>query len=157
MLDTNSYTFHYLTDEEQPYYLEVTYHGSTVIAGFAPGDIGDTAVFEITDKYDGKQLATVNIRHADMVNQWHDLVTKAHHLVLSLHAEAVKQAERDKEWTKLLNQAMSRFENIDQYLAKSGELVDSRNVGDKDIELMKAVVEALTTAGDKLDLIADPE
>lgn len=157
MLDTNSYTFKYLTDEEQPYYLEVTFHNSTVVTGFAPGDVGDMAAFEVTDKLTGEQLACINIGHLDMVNEWHSIVTKAHHLVLDLHAKAVEQAKRDKQWAELLAKATERFENIDRYLGSMSELLDSRNVTDEDIRNIHSVVDSLTNAGHKLDLIDDPE
>ena len=158
MLDLHLYQFIYTTDPDDPYHLEIGFNNVAVAVGFAPGDnFSGARAFEVIDKFDGRQLACININHVDIVVAWQGIVTKAHHLALELHAEAVEQAARDKAWTQLLNQAMSRFENIDQYLAKSSELIDSRNVTTKDVEHMAEVVRSLTVAGDKLDLIADPD
>lgn len=157
MLDLHLYQFTYTTDSEQPYYLGITFNNSEVVVGFAPGEVGDTAAFEVTDKFNGAQLAHVNITHLDMVTAWHNIVTKAHHIVLKLHAEALEQAERDRKWAKLLSRATERFKNIERYFNGAVDLNELRSVTASDLGFMTSVVEALTIAGDKLDLIADPD
>lgn len=155
MLDLHLYQFTYTTDSDQPYYLGITFNNSEVVVGFAPGDVGDTAAFQVTDKFNGKQLACININHRNLVTVWHDIVTKAHHLVLDLHAKAVAQAQRDREWSKLMSQIEERMENIRHYLDQG--LLDARAVRQMDIQRLRDVFRFLEQADGELDLLCDPE
>lgn len=154
MLDLHLYQFTYTTDSDQPYYLGITFNNSEVIVGFAPGDVGDTAAFEVTDKFNGNQLAHVNISHLDMVKAWHDIVTKAHHLVLDLHAKAVAQAERDRLFTISVDNFFEAFEAADKY---SHNLREIRGVNDEQLRQMKRAADSMRIVADALDLVEDPD
>ena len=154
MLNLPLYQFTYTTDSEQPYWLGIKFNNSEVVVGFAPGDVGDTAAFEVTDKFNGKQLAYVNITHLDMVKAWHDTVTKAHHLVLQLHAEAVEQAERDRLFSISVDNFFEAFEAADKY---SHNIREIRGVTNEQLRQMKRAADSMRIVADALDLVEDPD
>ena len=154
MLDLHLYQFTYTTDPEQPYYLGVTFNNTEVTVGFVDAEPGDTAAFEVIDKFNGKQLAYINITHLDVVKAWHDIVTKAHHLVLELHAEAVKQAERDRLFSISVDNFFEAFEAADKY---SHNIREIRGVTDEQLRQMKRAADSMRVVADALDLVEDPD
>lgn len=154
MLDLHLYQFTYETDTEQPYWLSITFNNSGVVVGFATGDVGDAAAFEVIDKFNGKQLAYINIGSLDLVVAWHNIVTEAHHIALELHAEAVKQAERDRLFSISVDNFFEAFEAADR-LAPS--VRDIRGVTDDQLRQMKRAADSMRIVADALDLVEDPD
>lgn len=154
MLDTSKYQFVYTADSDQPYWLKIQFGESSVTVTFVPAEPTDIPAFWVVDNYNGEELSRVNITHEDMVRAWHDIVTKAHHHVLELHAEAIKQAERDRLFGVLVENFFEAFEAADKY---SHGLREVRGVNDEQLRQARRAAEAMRITADALDLIADPD
>lgn len=154
MIDTHRFQFTYGTDSNQPYWLEIAFHRSTVIVTLSTSDKADETFLEVIDKLNGNQLAYRNVNHIDMVKAWQDTVTKAHHLVLELHAEAVAQAERDRLFCIAVENFFEAFEAADKYSHNIREL---RGVSNDQLIQMDRAAKSMRIVADALDLVEDPE
>jgi hypothetical protein len=89
-----------------------------------------------------------------MVRVWHDIVTKAHHLVLELHAEAVKQAERDRLFGVSVDNFLEAWAAADKL---GFNLREMRGVSDEQLRQMKRAADSMRLVADALDLVEDPD
>lgn len=143
----------YEYSEEDEYYAKLTLGNSSVAVGEAAG-AGDQTDWEIIDCFNGKQLAFRRITgdHTTPDAVWAELMTKAHHLLLDLHRQAVEQAQRDEEFRSLYSQLQDTLSNSNTLLEMNGW--NGMTAGQ--LSSMRTAVNLACECYEKLDDAYDP-
>lgn len=130
------------------YFLKLIYGGVSVTVRDTPGK---TDEFEIVDE----QLKTLHFRrclHEPRDQVWSDIVSKAHHVVLSRHAVVQAQEALDERMLHLYQEMQEKLHSLNHL----NEVISSKSRTSQEVADMEKAVGLVSDAYDLLDDIFDP-
>lgn len=148
--------FGYEASELEAPWVKISFGNSAVAVGEVPGEgDGMDTEFEVIDCFDGKQLCfRRRADDEDLETMWEELTTKAHHLLLELHTEAVAEAQRSKERLTLCDRLETKLQSLSLLVLhiSNGDELDDTGIGH-----LRNADDFLDKAYEALDEAYDPE